>query len=80
MNLLDIILLAPVLYGLIRGIFRGLVEELTAIVAIIVAVICAKLFAPQAATMLMEYSAWQEQICQVCAYLIIFFTVALIIT
>lgn len=80
MNLLDVILLAPVVYGLLRGIFRGLVEELTAILALVIALISAKLFAPKAAVWLLQSTGWDASICEVCAYLIVFFAVALVAT
>lgn len=75
--MLDIILLVPILYGCIRGLFRGLVKELTAIIAIVAAIVCAKIFAPSAAQVLMKYATLSEAVCNVVAYLIVFFVVAL---
>ncbi len=80
LNTLDIILLLPIVYGLIRGIFRGLIGELTAILAVVVAVICAKLFAPQVALRLIQHIELSEQICEITAYLLVFFGVALLLT
>ncbi len=73
--ILDIILLLPIVYGLIRGVFRGLVGELTAIVAVIAGIICAKIFAPELATYILNVFTWNIQVCNLIAYLVIFLVV-----
>ncbi len=73
--ILDIILLLPIVYGLIRGVFRGLVGELTAIVAVVTGIVCAKIFAPDLASMLLNVFTWGAQICNLIAYLVIFLVV-----
>ncbi len=73
--ILDIILLLPIFYGLIRGVFRGLVGELTAIVAVVAGVVCAKIFAPKAAVYLTTIVTWNSTICELIAYSAIFLIV-----
>ncbi len=75
--ILDIILLLPIVYGLIRGIFRGLVGELTAIIAVIAGVVCAKFFAPDLAVKLTQIFAWGKQVCELLSYVLIFFVVTI---
>ncbi len=73
--ILDIILLLPIVYGLIRGIFRGLVGELTAIVAVVAGVVCAKCFAPELSIRLTQIFTWSQQVCELLAYVLIFLVV-----
>ncbi len=75
--ILDIILLLPIVYGLIRGIFRGLVGELTAIVAVVAGVVCAKMFAPEFSCYLTQLFTWNQSVCELIAYLLIFLVVTL---
>lgn len=79
-NVIDIIALVPILYGLVRGIFRGFVQELTAIAVVIVGYIVTKLYAPKLAVYLTSVVTWNQQICQVVAYIAIFFGVAIVLT
>lgn len=79
MNWIDIIILIPILFGLIRGLFRGFVIELTAVVAIIAGVICAKLYAPAFALKLAELLTWNQPACNVAAYMLIFIGVAVLL-
>ena len=80
MQIIDIIILVPILYGLILGIFRGLVAELTAIVALIAGIVCAKVFAPDVAQKLTTVLTWDVSMCEALAYVIVFFVVALSLT
>ncbi len=79
MNTLDIILLLPLVYGLVRGLFRGLVAELVGIVAIVAAIVCTRLFAPKCAIWLMQHVSLSEQVCEIIAYLLVFFVVLLVL-
>lgn len=72
MQIIDIIILAPVLYGLIRGMFRGLVAELMGIVAIVAGVLCAKGFAPNVATWLTSYLTWDLPLLEALSYVLVF--------
>ncbi len=76
MQIVDIIILAPVLYGLIRGIFRGLVAELTAVVALVTGVVCSRIFASDVAQWLTQYLTWDVAVCEALAYLLVFILVA----
>ncbi len=75
--ILDIILLLPIIYGLIRGIFRGLVGELTAIVAVVIGVLLAKVFAPDLASVFVKNVNWNESICLLLSYVLIFMVATL---
>ncbi len=76
---LDIIILLPIVYGLIRGIWRGLVGELTAMVAILAGILCAKYFAQDLAEVLLETFAWSKEIMLLVCYATIFISVTLVL-
>lgn len=55
MNIIDIIILVPIAYGLIRGLFRGLIKELVGIVAIGAAIVCCKLWSVEVSKIIANY-------------------------
>ncbi len=77
MNTIDIIILIPILYGLIRGLFKGLVGEITSLAAVIIGIFCAKIFAPEVSGWFLEIFTMNQQVARVVSYLVIFFTVAI---
>ena len=79
-NILDLIVLLPILYGLIHGLFKGLILELTSIVVVIVGFIVTKIYAPAVAVWLASVVTWNEQVCRIAAYIILFFGIAIILT
>ena len=79
-NIIDLIVFLPILYGLIHGLFKGLVNELTSIVVIIVGFIITKLYAPTFAVYLATIVTWNEQICRITAYIVLFFGIAILLT
>lgn len=77
MNILDIIILIPLLYGLIRGLVKGLVHELTAMVAVAAGVIGARIWAPHLAWQLAEMITMKPEVAQVISYCLVFLGIAL---
>ncbi len=77
MNVIDIIILLPIFYGLIRGLMRGFVQELTNLVALIAAIIGTKLFAPAFALWLAKYISASPSVCQLLAWFILFTAIVL---
>lgn len=80
MNWLDVILLLPLLVGFVRGIMRGLVSEIIAFVVIILGVLISRTFVNPFSQWLLAQFAWPQGICNVVAYVLIFLTVAIILT
>ncbi len=77
MNVIDIIVLLPVCYGLIRGLMRGFVQELTTLVALSAAIIGTKIWAPNLALWLSQYIATSPAVCQLIAWTLLFTTIVL---
>ena len=77
MSYLDIIILLPLIYGVIRGLMRGVVMEVFAIAGIILGIIAAKMFAGEAATWLQQYSQWDISLLRPIASFVIFLLVAI---
>lgn len=79
MNWLDVLLLIPLLIGLVRGLMRGLVTEVIAILVVILGVLGARLFAPPLSTWMHKQFAWQGEVCDVVAYVLIFLSIAIVL-
>lgn len=78
MNYLDIIILLPIAFGLIRGLMRGFVHELTSIVGVIAGIIAAKIWAPEFAAKIMTVLEAPDWLGQTLAYVLLFAGVALL--
>lgn len=78
MNWLDALLLLPLVVGLVRGLMRGLVSEVIAILVVILGVLGARWFAPPFSGWLEKQFAWQGEVCDVVAYVLIFLVIAII--
>ena len=79
-NVIDIIVLVPILYGLVRGIFRGFVQELTAILVVVAGLIVARIYAPSLAQYMTANLTWNISVCQTVAYLAIFLATAIVLS
>lgn len=79
MTIIDYILIAPIVYGLVRGLMRGFVGELTNIVALVAGVLCAKFYAGEVAQYLSEVVTWEPRIINLIAYATVFIVVTLIL-
>ena len=80
MNWLDVLILLPVLYGLIRGFMRGFVSEVIAFAVVIFGAICARIVAPPVATVFQSLFTWPEGVSDAVAYCLIFILVAVVLT
>lgn len=76
---IDILLIAPVIYGIIHGILRGFVQEVVSIIALILAVVAAKLYYGSLAAYFMSKFDWNDSISHIIAFLVIFFAVAMLL-
>ena len=77
MSYLDIIILLPLIYGVIRGLMRGVVMEVFAIAGIILGIFVAKMFAGDAAAWLQQFSQWDISLLRPIASFVIFLLVAI---
>ncbi len=77
MSYLDIIILLPLIYGVIRGLMRGVVMEVFAIAGIILGIIASKMFVGEVATWLQQYSQWDISLLRPIASFVIFLLVAI---
>jgi len=80
MNILDIILGALILFGLIRGLSKGLFVEVASLVALIAGVFGAIHFSDFAAGFLESRADWSEQTINITAFAITFVIIVLVIS
>lgn len=80
MNWLDILIVLPLLFGIVRGVMRGFVSEIIAIVVVIFGVLCARFWAPPFSTLLITQFAWPKGVCDVVAYTLLFLAVAIVLS
>lgn len=76
-NYIDLIILLPIIYGLVRGFLHGFVRELTSIIAIAIGVVAAKMFAPQFAVKILEVLNMPDWLGKALAYVLLFVGVSL---
>ena len=79
MNTLDIVLLTVVGIGILFGLISGLVKQLSFGAGVIIGLLQATIFYPRAAAMLQGYTGWDNLICTVLGFVIVFIAVALFI-
>ncbi len=79
MNIIDMVLLAPVVLGLVFGLFKGLVRELMSLVAVVLGVAGARRFEPRLSPWLHEAFGLQENVTQAVAYLLLFVAIAIVL-
>jgi len=77
-NIIDIVILIPIIFGFIHGLLRGLVREIISIVAIGVGIIASKLFAPKFAPLLMSAINMPDWLAKTLTYVIIFVGISLL--
>ena len=77
---LDILIVLPVLWGLVRGLMQGLVSEVMAILAIIFGCLGAYWWAGRFAAWLQAQLSWQPAVCNAVAYALIFIAIAVSLT
>ena len=79
MNILDIVLVAPVCLGLVFGLSKGLIKELMSLAAIVLGIMGARWFEPQVSPWLRNAFDLQEGMAQAVAYLLLFVAIALVL-
>lgn len=80
MNGIDVLILLPVLICLIRGLMRGFVSEVIALAVVVFGALGARLVAPPFSGAIQDAFAWPAGTCDVIAYVLIFLTVAMILS
>ncbi|RAJ12101.1 CvpA family protein [Olleya aquimaris] len=80
MAVIDIVLGALLLFGLVRGLFKGLFVELASIVALIAGVYGAIHFSYFAANFLIDKTSWDEKTINIVAFAITFVVIILAIS
>lgn len=79
MSVLDIVLIAFILLGVVRGLLKGLFVEVASLVALIAGVYGAIHFSNYAATFIDENSKWDEQTVNIIAFAATFLIIVLVI-
>lgn len=77
MATLDIILLVPLAYGLIRGFFRGFFKEMASLVGVVLGIFVANWLGLDFAAFLQAHFGWSPQVAQPAAYIVLFLVVAI---
>ena len=80
MNWLDVLLLLPMLFGLVRGLMRGFISEIIAIVVVILGVLGARIWGAQLSAWLLAQFAWPQGVCDAVAYTLLFLAIAVILS
>ncbi|WP_072347603.1 CvpA family protein [Flavobacteriaceae bacterium A100] len=80
MSVLDIILGALILFGLVRGFWKGLFVEVASLVALVAGVYGAIHFSGYAATFLQNKFSWEEKYVNIVAFAITFIVIILVIS
>ena len=80
MNWLDVLIVLPLLFGLVRGLMRGLVSEVIAIMVVILGALGSRMLAPSFSGWLLRQFAWPTEVCDVVAYVLIFLAVAIVLS
>lgn len=74
--LLDILIAIPIIWGLVRGLMKGIISEVMAILAIILGVMGARYWGVELATWIHSQYQWQDTVCRVLAYALLFIGIA----
>jgi membrane protein required for colicin V production len=80
MSVIDIVLAALLLFGLVRGFMKGLFVEVTSLLALVVGVYGAIHFSGYAASFLENKTEWSEQAINVVAFAITFLVIIIAIS
>ena len=79
MSVLDIVLAALLIFGLVRGLINGLFVEVASLVALVAGVYGAIHFSDFAANILMDKTEWSEKTINITAFAITFVVIVLVI-
>lgn len=80
MSVLDIVLAALILFGLVRGLMKGFFVEVASLLALVAGVYGAIHFSNFAATFLKDKTEWDEKTVNIIAFAITFVIIVLIIS
>ena len=80
MNILDILLAALLLFGLVRGLMKGLFVEVASLIALVAGVYGAIHFSNFAAEFLIQHVDWNEKTVNIVAFAITFVIIVLAIS
>ena len=78
MNLLDLFLALPLIYGLIRGLYKGIVAEISSLVSIVGGIVLSYFFSEDLYQYMIKFMEPSLGV-RVAAYAIVFFVVVIII-
>jgi len=78
MNLLDLFILVPLVWGCIRGFSKGFIIELATLAGLVLGIMAAFYFASATAAKLREYFTFNEDVARIIAYVLIFIVVMLL--
>jgi len=79
MSVLDIVLAALILFGLVRGLMKGFFVEIASLVALVAGVYGAIHFSNYAATFIDENSEWDEKTVNIVAFAVTFLIIVFVI-
>ena len=77
MNFVDILLLLPLAYGLIRGLMKGLVQELASVLAILLGIYLAYLYSENVSEWLGQYWETSKTNLNITSYIGVFVVISL---
>ena len=80
MSVIDIIIGALILYGVVKGLFKGLFVEVTSLLALLVGVYGAVHFSNYAAEILLNNFDWSEKTTNITAFAVTFIAIVLAIS
>jgi len=78
MNLLDFLILIPVVWGCIRGFSKGLIIELATLIGMIVGILAAWYFSADLTAWLKDYFSFGPTVTRMISYALIFLAVMLV--
>ncbi|WP_411766341.1 CvpA family protein [Winogradskyella sp. A3E31] len=79
MSVIDIVLAALILFGLIRGLFKGLFVEIASLLALVLGIYGAIHFSHFAAEFLISRTEWDEKTINIVAFAITFIIIVIVI-
>ena len=80
MNWLDVLLVLPLVFGLIRGLMHGFISEIITFAVVILGVLGSWVAAPPFSEWLLAQFAWPKEVCDVVAYMLIFIAIAIVLS
>jgi membrane protein required for colicin V production len=78
MNLLDFLILIPIVWGFIRGLTKGLIIELATLAGLILGILAAYYFATEVSELIRSYFTFSDRTARTIAYILIFVAVMII--